>query len=439
MTTIRRQIQNLGVGLKVSALRKRVVRNYLAISGSEIALRPIQALKEYFVTKYLGPADYGLLKSIELIKMLNKYGSFGFKAAAAREIGDAHGKENVERANSVRNTAYTSELILALCLFGIGLISTLFVQSNKIAVLIALASAGVLVTKVSSLLAIEATIQKRFVLMGKISFITGMIASIVIIAVVPFLKIYAVVLMNAVVGVLSIGFYLKKLKFPYRFRIESARFRKILRVSFPFMLVTISQGSFKYAERLLVLGIFGKVALGFYGFALAIVGQFIVLFKAAMKVRTQDIYEAMGRREFLRVHRMVWRETGLLLGAALLLIPVCWFLVEMLVPVLLPEWQDGIRPTQFFLFVLPVQVLPFYAIPVLQSALINKQTVMPVFQGVATLILVSTTLLLQAHEGLSLLNFIIINLIANIFLSGAIIFLYHRCFYKVYIGEGVDA
>ena len=73
---------------------KKVIKDYLAVSGSNIALQPIALLKSFFVAKYLGPSDYGLLKSIDLIRMLNKYGNLGFRQTANREVGDSIGKNN---------------------------------------------------------------------------------------------------------------------------------------------------------------------------------------------------------------------------------------------------------------------------------------------------------------------------------------------------------
>ena len=57
----------------------------------------MQLVKGIVVAKYLGPADYGLLKSIELIQMLNKYGSLGFNTALTREAGNAIGNKDNEQ------------------------------------------------------------------------------------------------------------------------------------------------------------------------------------------------------------------------------------------------------------------------------------------------------------------------------------------------------
>jgi len=436
MNMIRTIIQDKRVvsalAFKKALFKKKTGRNFLAVVGSELALRPIQFLKEFVVTKYLGPADYGILKSIELIQMMNKYGTLGFRPAAAREIGNAIGKDDEEKANLVRNTAYSSEIILSVILFCFGLGCSLFFAPPT-SILIMLASAGILAAKLRGLMNTEATVQKRFFLISKISFITSLIASIVIIITVPFFKIYAVILMSFLTSILAIAFYLKTLRFSYSFKIDKKEFKGILGISFPLMAGTLSQGSFKYAERLIVMGMLGTVALGFYGFSFMIVNQFAVLFKAAIRVRTQDIYEAIGRKEFRRVHKMVVKETAFLISGSIVLIPIMWKLLGYLIPLLLPKWGNGIFAAQLSLLVLPLQVFHNYAAVVLQSSLVNKQKLIPIFWVLSSIVLVLSAFTLKYVNLMTLENFIIINLLGYSVFSLSIIFLYKKYFYRAYI------
>ena len=44
----------------------------LSMVGSQILINPLQMVKSFIVLKYINPEIYGILKSAELIKMLNK-------------------------------------------------------------------------------------------------------------------------------------------------------------------------------------------------------------------------------------------------------------------------------------------------------------------------------------------------------------------------------
>jgi len=436
MNMIRTIIQDKGLvsalAFKKALFKKKTGRDFLAVVGSELALRPVQFLKGFVVAKYLGPADYGILKAVELIQMMNKYGTLGFRPAAAREIGNAIGKDDKEKANLVRNTAYSSEIILSVALFCLGLLISLFFESTT-SILIILASSGLLAAKLRAILNTEATVQRKFILISKISFITSLIASIVIIITVPFYKIYAVILMSFLTNILAIAFYLKTLKYKYSFKIDKKEFKRILGISIPLMAGTLSLGSLKYAERLIVMGMLGTVALGFYGFAFMIINQFAVLFKTAIRVRTQDIYEAIGRKEFLKVHKMVFKETGLLVFGTVLVIPIIWILLDGLIPLILPKWADAILVAQLSLFVLPFLVIHNYANVVLKSSLVNRQKQIPAFQFLYTIILILCAYTLKYFDQMTLENFIIINILEYGIFSLTILQLYKKHFYKVYI------
>ena len=73
---------------------KKVVRDFSAVVGLNFALKPIQFIKSFIVAKYLGPAEYGILASVQLIQMLDKYGNLGFKSTAKREVGNALGAKD---------------------------------------------------------------------------------------------------------------------------------------------------------------------------------------------------------------------------------------------------------------------------------------------------------------------------------------------------------
>ena len=62
-------------------------------------------------------AFHFLLKHVLHVTMLNKFGNLGFTQVASREIGVLRGKNQPEREKEIRDTAYTSEIILAFLLY----------------------------------------------------------------------------------------------------------------------------------------------------------------------------------------------------------------------------------------------------------------------------------------------------------------------------------
>ena len=124
--------------------KKKVVKDYLSVTGANVLLQPLNIIKGFVVAGVLGPENYGILKSIEIIPMLSKFGSLGFKAVANREISHALGAGDKETAQKYRDTNYTAEFILACILFIIGSITSFFFESMTIKILIILASVNLL-------------------------------------------------------------------------------------------------------------------------------------------------------------------------------------------------------------------------------------------------------------------------------------------------------
>ncbi len=73
-----------------------------------LAIKPVTIFRGFIVANILGPADYGILKSIDLIQKLNKYGNLGFNYTAKREdvINMKVGLNNVPRLVETNGHTY---------------------------------------------------------------------------------------------------------------------------------------------------------------------------------------------------------------------------------------------------------------------------------------------------------------------------------------------
>ncbi len=390
-------------------------------------------MRSYFVAKYLGPADYGLLQSIDLIQKLNKYGSLGLKPVAQREIGHAIGKEDYEQADYLRNVIYSFEIILSLLLLIIGCISILFITSSQVSILVLIASTGLFLTKINGIFSTEGIIQKNYKLLAYSSMIIGIITAILVIIFVPYLKIYAVLLSGIIDSISSILILKKTVKFQYKFLFNIKELKKILPISLPFVFINLSNGSLVYAERILLLKFIGSVALGFYGFGTMVVSNIVILLKSAIKVRKQDLYEFLAKKKYVGVHKIVLKETGLLLLVSFAAIPLFWFVLEYLIPLILPKWHDGISYFQIILFTLPLQLADNYAVAILNSKLINKQVLVSAVRLSGTLSLLILCFLVNYYSLLTLSKFIYIAIISYSIFYLPIISFYYTLFYKKYV------
>lgn len=416
-----------------SLLKKKVVKDFLAVSLIDISLKPIAIIKGFIVANVLGPADFGLLKSIELIQKLNKYGNLGFMYAVKREAAHFIGAGELEKAQIVRNTAFTLEFILSLFLFIIGISCTLFSSSKEIDILIILASSGLLLSKLNGIQLAEAVIQKKFILISKIALFATIINDIIVIFTVPFLKIYSILITDLVVCTISVSYYFFIEKYRFSMRVNFAEVIKICSISIPLTIGTLAQGAFEYSERILLIKYLGKIALGYFGFGAMVAGNILLLLKNSIRVREQDIFQLLGQKAYQRIHRIVIRETLLFTFASILMIAIFWFPIQYFIQWFMPKWRDAIVISQMYIFIIPFQLVINYPSAVLISSVVNKQNILPGFRFISAGFLITGTIGIAHFNMLSLHNFIIINIISYGFYSVSVIVLYFKYFYYPYI------
>jgi O-antigen/teichoic acid export membrane protein len=414
--------------------KRKSLKDILSLTGVQLALRPLQILKSFVVAKYLGPETYGILKSVELIGMLNKFGSLGFRPTVIRNASTAIAQGDMEEVVSVKNNAYTGEFLLSLLLFSAGCVSSLFFESTVVSIAIILASIGLFTAKTLGMIQTELQLYKRFRKLSKIILYQGLFNSILVIATVPLFNIYAVLsvpIVSAVV-VTIIG-----LRFTGRFfkpRIDKVGFLKVLKVSIPLTIGTLSYGLFRYTERILIVKYLGLTALGFFGFADTIVSLFITfMLGSVLKVRGLTIFEELGKKNFKLVHKILIKETRFLVLLALGIIVCLAIGMSLLIPILLPKWNDAILITIIFSFILPLKLLSSYIAYVIKSPTINNLKFEPVMWVIATGLMIGGFFTLKDLGMLTLINFILVDLVAYALIHFSYIIYYYKMFYLKYI------
>lgn len=414
---------------------KKVIRDYFSIAGVSFFLQPIAIIKGFVIANVLGPADYGILKTVELIQMLNKFGNLGFKTVANREMSNAIGEGDEDTLVKVRNTNYTAEIILSFILFFIGIISSFFISNIKIGLLVGLASTSLLISKIEALLKTESAIQKEFQLLSRVTFYTGLIVAVLVMILVSFLKVYAIFLVNIIA--FSVGCYLlrKNLSFPFRFKIDKKVLKYSIKIGIPFTIATLSLGLYKYSERLLLVDFLGKVALGYFSFAMMVSNSLSILFKASIKVRLQDIWQLVGSQKFERLNKMVIKESLILTVISILIIPVIWIAIDFTVPLILPKYVDAIPIVRISTLIIPFQVVANYAGAVTTSKRVNNIKT-PIFLRITSLLIFAGGAYYYFTLGeLSLEKYAYLNLAGYAFYNIGLLVNYYVSFQTVYINK----
>lgn len=412
---------------------RKYVRDIAWMISANIIIKPFQIIKSFFVAKFLGPEQYGILKSVELIQMLNKFGDLGFVSTVIRDAGELVGSEDNDELDKLRNICFSAELILVFFLFTIGLLSNLFFEDKIIRIAIILSSIALFSLKINKILNAEAIIRKEFKLLSKLVMFQGFFNSIIIILTVPFYNIYAVLTVPILSTLISCYYVYARLNFSFNFKIEKFLFKKVLKTSLKLTSGTLAFGLFRYVERLIVITYLGIEAVGFFGFADTVLALFVTIFLTNIKVRKMNILEYLGKKQFLRVHNIVKKETIIILSISIITIIVMQFLIGLFIPIFLEKWINAIYITQIFLLVLPLKVLISYLSVVVISPTVNKLFYIPFLQLFGVFILILGTYLLYLTKNLNLLNFIYVDILAYSVVNIPWLYVYYKEYYKVFV------
>ena len=402
--------------------------------GSEISIKPLQLIKSIIVAKYLGPSSFGILKSVELIQMLNKFGSLGFKPTIIRNVTTEKALGNETNVINIKNTAYTSELILSIFIFILGISSSLFFENFVISTAIILSSLGLFTLKIYGLFQTELRVNKEFKFLSKLTVIQGIVNSLLIILTVPFFEIYAVLIIP-IISSLLICFKAFQItgKF-FLFKINLSELKKILSVSLPLTFGTLAFGIFKYSERIIIITFLGLNAVGLFGFAETIVNIFInILIGSVLKVRGIKILEDLSVKKYLEVHKMIYRETGLLILVSIIIIIIIAFSMNSLVPIFLPNWKNAISITILYSLSIPIKILSSYIAFVIKSPIVENLKFEPIMHLINTFFMFVGLYILKNYFELNLYNFLLVVLIILMIMHLNYVLLYIQSYYFKFV------
>lgn len=409
-------------------------KDILYLTLTQIFLKPIQFVKSFVVAKYLGPEEFGILKSVELIQMLNKFGNLGFKAALIRDGATSKSKGNLDHVQELKNNAYTGELVLSIILFIAGVLSSLFFENEMVSMAIVLASIGFFSLKLFGMIQTELQLEEDFKYMSKTILLSGVANSVFIIATVPFYKIYAVLIVPILSTLFITWLAFRKIGFFFKLKINKIEIKNLLKVSIPLTFGSLAFGLFRYTERILIVSFLGLTAVGYFGFADTIAAILItVLLSSVIKVRKMKIYLELGKGNYKMVHDIVKKETLVLVIISLVMIIGCIIFLKIFIPIFLPSWSAALPVTIIFLLVVPLKLLSSYSSVVVKAPLLNKLIFEPTMQIFITITILIGVFLLKYFEVLTLKNFIIVDLCAYSILHFGYILYYYKHFVRQYL------
>lgn len=256
----------------ISDLKKDTIKLTGIMSFSGIIGKILSFPSAIVIAKFLGPSLLGILAIIKLIQQYAGYTHLGLLQSLPRDVPIAYGKGDEEEAKTIKNVVFTglffSCLVSVIVLwilygFGINFKGTIDFQ------ILLLLSFLLIVNRANSYLRSYTKAEGKFMIIGRLDLILKLFTPALTIPAVIFLKIKGILLAMLLLEVVSVWYYLLRLKKPeFHFFLSFKKTFTLLKTGFMIFINSISDGIFWSVGLMIIAALMTTESVGFYNIAL---------------------------------------------------------------------------------------------------------------------------------------------------------------------------
>lgn len=251
--------------------------------------------KNIFIAMVLLPEDFGLISFLGLWSMYAGMIKPGILEAGQREIPFLSGKGEKNEALRIQNISISGNLLYSIFPFIVILCASLFFSNQLIKIgLVIIAVAFILANLVGCWGGVN-FIRQKFSLIAKGNFISSICTIGAIIALVPWLKIYGVLLAPIIGTVVKGVYYWKKGKINYHFQFDWQEIVRLSKVGIVLSLLGLVFWGFRLTDRTIIAAFLSLKQLGFYAYAMVFITSGWNFFANFGRVLQPIAWEHSGR------------------------------------------------------------------------------------------------------------------------------------------------
>lgn len=351
-----------------------ILRQSVKFNAVNVFSKLISIPKSIIVAMVLVPEEYGVIGFLSLWSMYAGWIHPGVEGAAGREMAYLFGKGEKKKALHLQNVAITVKFLYSFVPFLVMMGASFFYSNDVIRI-------GLIITAISYFISTNTNywpsfnhIRQRFNEVATGYLIRGITVPLVTVALIYWLRLYAVLIAPIVAQVLIFFYYIKKAGIDARFEVDWKETVKLIKIGLPLSLLGIVYWGYRIADRTMIAGFLSLHEMGLYTYAIGMVTFAILFFEEFGKVLQPILWTNLGRAKnhidgFSPVYRMAV-YMSLVTSLSICIIQPGFFL---LVNVVTTKYIDSIpvfNVLSFNIFFMTMAVFPNI---VLNSSVVNKQ------------------------------------------------------------------
>jgi len=348
------------------------------------AVKTIAALAGLGVTLYaatiLLPEEYGTYGLLILWLTYVSLVTPGTSIAASREIPILLGKGQPEDARKTQNVSLSAELVFSIVPTAVIVAAAFFYTEPVMRWGLLIIAVCFIAMRLSGLWANMIFIRERFNTVAIVSIIAAVVGPAVVLAALPSLKVYAMVLGAPVAAIISMVYYFANGGIGFRFAFDRREIIRLTRVGIVLQGLAVVIMAFHMADRTIIASTLSLEQLGLYVFATGFLTYGLSFFDDFARVLQPILWRHAGTAESVYQGFQETRRIAVYLALGTgIVIPLAQLVFTLIATLLTSKYIDSIpifNVLSYNLFLMAIAIVPSL---ILNSSLVNKQNLALLF------------------------------------------------------------
>jgi O-antigen/teichoic acid export membrane protein len=348
------------------------------------SIKAISALAALGVTLYaatiLLPEEYGTYGLLMLWLTYVNLATPGTNIAASREMPILLGKGQEKEAVRVQNTSLSAELLFTIVPTAVIIAAAFFYTETVMRIGLLIIAVSFVVTRISNLWANMLFVRERFNTVAMVTIVTAIVAPVMVLVSLPWLKVYAMVLGPPVAFTIATVYYLAKGSINYRFALDRREITRLTKVGIVLQGLAIVIMAFHMADRTIIASTLSREQLGLYVFATGFLTFGLSIFDDFARVLQPVLWRHAGTAESVFKGFQDTRRIAVYLALGTgIIIPLAQLAFTLIATLITKKYIESIpifNVLSYNLFLMAIAIIPSL---ILNSSLVNKQNITLLF------------------------------------------------------------
>ena len=305
------------------------------------------------IRRFLEPTLMGIWSYLQVIQYYANYSEVGVLSAVERELPYYYGKENKQKADKIKNSAFAFTTIISFIVFS-ALVIYAFANRRSITTpffygiltIAILASAGQYGLFYTVLLRAE----KNIPILSKAKIFFAILWLLLILALVIPFNIYGVYLSAVIVMCSNIVYFYFGAKYRSRLDLDFSELKRLSVIGLPIVILAVGVISIKNIDRIFIANMLGSKHLGYYSIAIMASNYIFTIpstFSIVMFPRFQESYAL--KNDIVDIQNFVDTPTRILSYFIAIIIGFAFLVLPLVVIIILPQYTEGITALKILL------------------------------------------------------------------------------------------